>query len=222
MRVNRTQDEQYAISMVSSKLKACGHSLTTDETITDKPDWVFDLNGVCIGAECTCVNLERLMKWSNSTRNLNQGKCYKIIFPNEPHFWIKKAVEEKEQKIQSYSKNSHADEIWLLLHSDLASPIALYECNDNMLKLMSLAAAAINSAFDQIWFVHNENGARKLWSKGDAVVPFPELKLDRNYPTLRVRQGIATLTKNGGAFSVGNENIEETIVIQPLDTRYTI
>lgn len=159
MRTNRTRDEQHAISTVSKTLEACGHRLATDETITDKPDWVFSLDGVRIGAECTCINLEKLMKWSNSNRNLKQGKCYKIVFPYEPHFWIRKAVEEKEGRIQSYIQNSQADELWLLLHSDLAVPVALYECNDEMLNLMSLAASAIKSAFDQIWFIHNESGA---------------------------------------------------------------
>jgi len=222
MRANRTKDEQCAINMVSRELEARDGRLTTDKAIKDKPDWVFDFNKVRVGAECVCINLEKLMKWSNSTQSLKFGRCYEVIFPNEPHLWVKKAIEEKEKKIESYIENSKADKIWLLLHSDLASPMALYECSDEMLKIMSLAASAINSRFDQIWFVHNERGAKKLWSKGDAVVPFPELIIDKEYPILKMKQGISRITKDGGVFSVCVENIEETIVIQPFDKRYTI
>lgn len=72
------------------------------------------------------------------------------------------------------------------------------------------------------WLVHAESDPHCLWKSGDPGGVFPELAVTDLYPTLRVRQGIAKLTAEGGEFSLGFHNAADTLVIQPLDTRYTI
>lgn len=222
MRSIRKLDEVAAISAVSRVLKESGAQVVDDPAFTDKPDWVFELDGVRVAAECICINLEKLMEWNNSRRRLQQEKCYEIIFPVEPHLWIKKAIEAKVDKVAEYTLRSKSKEAWLIAHSDLDQGLPLFECNENMLRTMRDAAASLNSKFERIWFIHREFGAHQIWRKGEPVVPFPEIDLTNGYPISNQKQLLATITKDGLNVSVGPENTIESIRLQPLDKRYQI
>lgn len=223
MRTTRTNSEIAAISSVSFTLTSSGAVIKTEDSITDKPDWVFQLDDIRIGAECTCINLEKLMKWNGSQKQLVPEKFYEITFPNEPHFWIKRAIEDKNSKIPDYIKRSSAHEVWLITHAEFGSGLALYECDASMIKLMKQAAAAVSSDFDRIWFVHPETGCHELWRKGDQTIAFPELAIAGSlYPTCTIKHAIGTFTKKGLTISAGPENTIEKILLQPLDTRYRL
>lgn len=114
--------------------------------------------------------------------------------------------------------------MWLIAHDSFDQVLALYECDPEMLDFMKRAASALDSEFSRIWFVHSEAGCHQLWRKGDEVVPFPELDLSSgNYPTGGYKMGISTVTGPGNfEFSVGPENTVESILLQPLDTRYQL
>jgi len=222
MREARRQDEQIAINMVERRLTDQGNEVIEDTSITDNPDWVFSLNGRRIAAECRCINLEAIMEWGNSRISLVHNKCYEIIIPNEPHFWLFRAVKDKESKVKKYKSNSGSEEVWLIAHSELPGGLPFFECDEATLQLLKQAASAIESSFDCIWFVHSECGAHKLWCTGEPKSSFPSLELSKGYPTITNKKGIGTLTKDGFTFDVGPENTIESIILQPLDKRYKI
>jgi len=222
MRAVRTPDEQAAIDAVAKALRREGNAVEDDQAFSDRPDWVFSLNGTRIAAECRCINLEALMKWGNDTRRLVPGKCYEIVIPNEPHLWLQQAVLEKEPKAEEYRANSHAEQLWLIAHSELRTPLPFFPCDEPTLALLKQAAAAIRSSFDCLWFVHADCGAQRLWTRGEPTGEFPAFNIGSTYPTIRNRQGLATLTKSGGSFNVGRNNVVETITLQPLDRRYKL
>lgn len=221
MRSHRTAEEIEAISRMKSALASTGNDVRDDDSVQDRPDWVFQLNGERVGAECTCINLQQLMKWSRQTSRYQLGKYYEVRFGNEPHLWVKKAIESKNPSVSTYKLRAKAESIWLLLHTEFTA-FAFFACAEPMLTLMRAAASAIQSDFEAVWLVHAESGPQCLWKSGDPRCAFPELAVTDSYPTLRVRQGIAKLTAEGGEFSLGLHNAAETLVIQPLDTRYTI
>jgi hypothetical protein len=222
MRAARTPDEQDAIDAVTNLLRRRGNPVEEDPTFTDRPDWVFSLCGTRIGAECRCINLQALMKWGNDTARLIPCRCYEIIIPFEPHLWLQRAILDKESRAQEYRANSDADQLWLVAHSELRTSLPFFPCNDMILSLLRQAAAAIESSFDCVWFVHPDCGAVELWARGTPRGEFPSLDITDVYPTIRNRQGLATLTKDGGSFNVGPDNVIQKIVLQPLDSRYRL
>lgn len=223
MRNQRTREEKVVINLVSEALRKGGHEVIEDTNFHDKPDWVFSLNGRRVAAECRLVSLQELMRWSNSKRTMIPEKNYKIIFPIEPHLWIKKAIEDKKDKIPEYLKNSCAEEVWLITHADFPAGLTLYECSIWMLDVMKSAAAAIISEFSSIWFVHPESGANKLWDVGEPKTDFSLLdSLTKDCPVASYSKLIGTLKDEDWSVSVGAENTVETITLQPLDKRYKI
>jgi len=206
---------------MKSSLASTGNDVLDDDSVQDRPDWVFQLNGERIGAECTCINLQQLMKWSRKKSWYELGKHYEVQFGNEPHLWVKKAIESKNPSVSTYKQRAKAESIWLLLHTEF-TPFTLFACTKPMLALMRAVASAIQSDFEAVWLVHAESDPHCLWKSGDPRSVFPELAMTDSYPTLRVRQGIAKLTAEGGEISLGFHNTAETLVIQPLDTRYSI
>ena len=222
MRAKRTRDEVAAISQVTASLREAGHSVVEDLTFTDRPDWVFELDGRRIAADCSSVTLEQLMKWAKSKRQLVPGRCYKITFPVEPHLWIKRLLESKSSKVGHYLARARAQEAWLIAHSDFEPGFSFFESTAERLQLMRDAAAALVTQFDCVWFVHGESGAHRLWRRGDALQPFPSLAVADQYPTQTIKQGIGTVSVAGGMFSAGDENVIQSILLQPLDTRYKL
>jgi len=223
MRPQRTLEEKIVINLVSETLRKEGHDIIEDTDFHDKPDWVFSLNGKKVAAECRHIGLEELMKWSNSKRTMIPEKNYKVIFPVEPHLWIKEAIKDKKDKVPEYLKNSNAEEAWLITHADFTAGVSLYECSSWMLDVMKSAASANISEFSSIWFVHPESGAHKLWDVGE---PRTDLSLlddvTKDCPVASYSTFIGTLTNEGLSVSVGAENTVETIPLPPLDTRYRI
>ena len=221
MRVQRAPDESAAIERMRGALASSGYVVSDDTAITDRPDWVFELDGRRVAAECICVNLPQLMKWAGHKDRREDGRHYEVRFANEPHLWVKTAIQAKDPKVEDYKHRANCSEIWLVMHSEF-TVLPLFECSHEMLELMRAAAAATESRFDAVWFVHAEVGANRLWQQGDPHCAFPELDVSRGYPTLRVRQGMITLKAGGPKFSLGAHNAAESLLIQPLDRRFKL
>lgn len=221
MRHRRSSDEAAAIEEVRSALSAAGHMVIDDEAITDNPDWVFDIDGWRVAAECTCINLPRLMEWAGYGKRRELGKHYEVRFANEPHLWVKRAIEAKDPKIGVYKERARCDAVWLVMHSDF-SAMPLFGCSPRMLGLMRAAAGAVIHRFETVWFVHPEAGAHRLWRQGDPKCEFSELEISGDYPTLYLRQGAVTLSPSDGEFSLGPHNAATRLLIQPLDLRFKL
>lgn len=214
MRQERTPEESQAIHRLQTALVSAGHIVVDDPSVIDRPDCAFELDGQRIGAECTYINLKQLMEWSG-THGWEDGKHYEVQFANEPHLWVRKAIEAKSGNVGTYKHRARSGEVWLILHSEFA-PLPLFPCSPSDLALMRAAAAATPSEFDSVWYVHAEAGVNRLWRVGEPKETFPELDSPK---TIRVRQGRVTLTPDRGEFSMGFHNKAETLVIPSLDPR---
>lgn len=218
----RRLDDQKAINSVYGALKSQGKALIEEPAFDDNPDWVFELEGRRIAADCTCINLEQIMKWSRSERRLEPGKQYEIKFAFEPHYWIAKAVEDKEPKIAQYKKNSGAEEVWLIAHSEFDGQ-PLYECKQPAIDIMRDAVRSLNTSFARVWFVHSEYGSAELWQAGDPITPsFPNWIVNDEYPSYTVVQFRQTITKDGLNMTIQFGSTDERVVLQPINTQYSL
>lgn len=213
----RRPHEQLAINAVFQALKNEGLDPKEDTSITDNPDCVFEISKKRISADCTNINLEALMKWSNSTRRLEKDKQYEIKFALEPHYWIRKSIEEKLLNIENYRKNGRSDEVWLITHA-LETP-ENFDCTNTTIAIMIDAVRNINPPFHEVWFIHSKYPATRLWRTGDPVVPtFPRWDTSkREYPFEQIIQGKSTITSKGLNIKVLFGGAFEEIYLKPLD-----
>ena len=222
MRNKRTNAEEWAIRLMTEELSRLGHLVVSDNSITDKPDWAFSLDGKKVAADCRNINPERLMRWSNTTSEVRTSNTYdNAVFPLEPHLWVQKSVEEKEEKIGVYLSEAKASEAWLILHSCVDEPYEWFDCNEDLLRTMTQAARAIQPTFDQIWYVHtdNQNTVYRIWKKGDPKEAFPEVLKNGRYPYFRVSK-VNTVWLNDEPLSI--TEAEEELVVPPIDSRYSV
>ncbi len=221
MRKTRTKNEQLAIDAVKSVLKENLFSVIDDLDVVDKPDWVFAIDGKKIAADCCHLSMERAMSWSKTIKRLKHGKAYEIIIPNEPHIWLRQTIENKQKRIKEYTDRSGAQEVWLIVHSDLLE-FPFFEFDSVTIDLLKRSAASMDSSFSKIWFVYKGEKAFSLWEKGHPKIDFPELDLNNGYPIITKIQARDTLTQRGLTFDAGRRNIVETVRLQPLDKRYRL
>ena len=213
----RRQDEQAAIDLVFHALHEEGRNATEDASINDNPDCVFEIGDTRIAADCTNLNLEAFMKWSNSRKRFEPEKQYEIKFALEPHYWVRNSINEKKPKIPRYRKNARADEVWLIVHA-LENP-ANFDCTDTTIAIMTDAVRHIQPEFEEIWFVHKDFPATRLWRKGDPTVDrFPRWDTNEGkYPFENIIQGHSTITSTGLNKTIIFGASHEEIFLEPLD-----
>ncbi len=217
----RRFDEQVAINAVFKSLRSKNLEPIEDTSIEDNPDCAFEISGIRAAADCTNINLESLMKWSNSTHRFEKDKQYEIKFALEPHYWIRESIAEKEPKLETYRKNGNADKVWLIAHA-LEQP-ANFDCTDTTIAIMRDTVRFIRPSFDEVWFVHAEYPATRLWRKGDPKVPeFPRWDTSKSkYPFENIIQFRSTITKDGLNKIVVFGNSFEEINFEPLDPTWS-
>lgn len=217
----RREDEQLAIDAVFKSLKLEDKVPIEDKSIDDNPDCVFELESDRIAADCTNINLEAVMKWSNSTRRLKKDKQYEITFALEPHYWIKQSIIEKESKIPKYLTNSGATKIWLIAHA-LENP-SNFDCDENILAIMRDAVRYVSPSFDSVWFVHTQYPATRLWNKGDPKIDnFPSWGTTNDkYPFEQVIQFKGVIKSDGLNKEVVFGDSFEKIILEPMDPKYS-
>jgi len=216
----RRPDEQSAINSVFESLKKEGKTPIEDKSIIDNPDCVFEISNVRISADCTNLNLESLLKWSNSRRRFEKGKDYEIKFAIEPHYWIKKSIEGKEPKIEKYRKNGNAKEVWLFVHA-LEVP-EFFDCTESTIAIMTDALRYLNPRFDEVWFIHSQYPATRLWKNGDPqITSFPDWDTtENNYPFEKIIQFVDTITKDGLTKEIKFGGSFEQVLIEPLNPNW--
>lgn len=213
----RRPDEQAAISAVFEALTQEGRNPIEDTSIEDNPDCVFEIGDIRIASDCTNINLEALMKWSNSTRRLLPEKQYEIKFALEPHYWVRNSISGKESRIPTYRENGGASEVWLIIHA-LEVP-ELFDCTDTTIAIMRDAVRHIQPEFDEVWFMHKDYSATRLWRKGDPKVKvFPRWDTsDREYPFESIIKFRSTITAKGLNRTITFGNSFEQLTLDPLD-----
>jgi len=168
MRKSRTLAENFAISAMSEFLKELGYNVKTNDAITDKPDWVFNLDNKTIAAECTYLTVEKFMQWNNQKFPID-GKTYEIIIPVEPHMWMEKIIKSKAKNIPQYKANASASEMWLILHTDPTDLCLLETRNEEqehtLIYPLAMTATVLRDqhSFSRIWLVRKQ-GITEIWT----------------------------------------------------------
>ena len=216
----RRPDEQAAINLVFQALIEEGKVPNEDSSIDDNPDCVFEIETSRIAADCTNINLEALIQWSNSTKRLEPGKQYEIRFAIEPHYWARNSILDKQPKICSYRANGKANEVWLIIHA-LEDP-EHFDCDDSTIAIMTDAVRNIQPDFDEIWFVHKDYRPTRIWRIGDPkVAEFPRWDTSESeYPFEGIIQFKSTITSTGLNETVTFGGAFEEIVLDPLDPNW--
>lgn len=213
----RRPDEQAAIGLVYDALQKEGRKAVEDVSFDDNPDCVFEIGDSRIAADCTNLNLEAFMKWSNSRKRFEHEKQYEIKFALEPHYWLRNSIDEKREKIEKYREEACSDEVWLIVHA-LEDPTN-FDCNETTIAIMTDAARYLQPSFDEIWFVHKEFPATRLWRMGDpAIENFPRWDTSEGqYPFENIIQGHSTITSSGLNKTITFGASHEEIFLEPLD-----
>ncbi len=207
------------IDIMTKYLEFLEHSVITDPTLTDKPDWVFDLDGNRIGAELTCLTVERVIKWSRTTKPKNLTKPTAVTYFLEPHWWVRKAIEAKRNQANLYRQRASTETAWLVVHSEFEWPFAFFPLDEFTLELMRKGAASTHSDFDEIWFAHATDGVRRLWRKGDSTCNFPDIPITlKGHPTYTIAQGTLDTSKST-QIDLGPSNRKSSVMIPPIDPR---
>ena len=157
MRKVRTEDEKFAIAHLKAFLERKS-PIEDDDTITDKPDWVFSFNKQKIAVECSLLGVKSIFEWLNYKGRISE-KNYKLTYYFEPHLWIQKILEKKAGLALDYKKRANSDQVWLLIHTEKEFPF--FDMNASALWLMQSNDQLNKSNFDEIWFCHTTFGIVK-------------------------------------------------------------
>lgn len=219
----RTTHEMFAIESLRGLLENKGYDLTDDHSITDAPDWSFSLNNEKIACECSLLSLEKVMRWSHKKRVFERDKIYQIKIPNEPHLWLAQILAKKSPKVPRYKASSNSTKAWLVVHTEAPPMYPLFKGNESTRKMLAFAASNLEHNFDQIWLVHSESGASRVWKSGDEKIHDPGLDLSHGYPQYVVRFiGLTIKKSKENIIDLATSPVAESIQLQPLDTRFQI
>lgn len=79
-----------------------------ERELADKPDLLFQFKNDTIGCECTQIPPGRIYKYVHTKfKELSKSKeaiAIRVVWPQEPHEWVKEAILKKVSKIEIIQK----------------------------------------------------------------------------------------------------------------------
>ena len=177
-RPTNTNEEKKAEKALLDYLQSIGILVSPIEReINDKPDLCFQADDHRVGCECAQIPPSRIYKYLHSRfKQLEKEDqaVVRIIWPQEQHYWVKEAIESKNNKINAYKKICGADKLWLLIHSPMIKndETIRYE-RDDIMGLIKYAAKKTPHNFDEIYFYGPKSGITKIFP---ALDPKPQLQ----------------------------------------------
>lgn len=229
-RANQTPQEQKTSTDLLEFIKnEDENALFIDREVNDKPDLLFSFNNIRAGCECVQIPPGRIYKYVHTRfKELNKegesSAAVKVVWPQEPHSWMKEVIETKAKNIRQYKLNSAADKMWLLVHTPLSEKDnTIRYKNKTTIELLKFAATNSKHKFDRIYFWDPHNGIQKLFP-----INYQNNKLNfdfsKGYPTdsfLMSRASFKT-TSSGEPPKTYDFGIVEPrlIVIPPIDPEF--
>lgn len=199
-----------------------------ERDLADKPDLLFQFKNLSIGCECTQIPPERIYKYVHSRfKELSKSKeaiAIRVVWPQEPHEWVKEAILKKDAKIELYRKNSNSDRCWLLIHTPLSEQdnTVRYR-NPSIMELIFLAANKTKHKFERIYFWNPIDGVKLIFPSSHQMKEF-KINLKNGYPTDNFLIGKASFrtTQEGGEPKTYDYGIvkPKVIIIPPKDKNF--
>jgi hypothetical protein len=149
-------------------LVGLGHAVLEDTTVVDRPDLVFNLDGVRTGCELTTVTEESLESWTRRKRPVGETQVLRL--PNSPGEWLANRIESKDAKAAGYRSLRQLAALWLGVH---VGAFPAFGNDEETLQELRHVAAATHHSFDQVWLVGEKGLVRRLWAKGELVPSAP-------------------------------------------------
>lgn len=228
MRPTRTPSEESALHALIAALRNDGALVEEVPGVTDKPDAALVLNGEVVAVECRRFMLQDLMRHYSPSRSTEGTRI--AYFPLEPHAWVYKSIQKKNEKIPEYCANAGSKRAWLLLHSE---PGALVELPDLYLhgheQQFKLGAVTREHGFERV-YLWGPTIAEPicLFSELDSIVARDRLR--RNPPnTLIIRKLMLQTLDQSDSHSESatytgklSHSSKTALLLQPLDIRFKV
>lgn len=199
-----------------------------ERELADKPDLLFQFKSDTIGCECTQIPPGRIYKYVHTRfKELSKSKeaiAIRVVWPLEPHEWVKEAILKKVFKIESYKKNSNSNKIWLLIHTPLSEQDnSVRYKNPSIMELIYLAANNTKHKFDRIYFWNPIDGIKLIYPSNHHMKDC-KIDLKNGYPTDNFLIGTApfTTTKEGEEPKTYDYGVvkPKVIIIPPKDKNF--
>ncbi len=220
MREKHSPDELFAKEHFQKFLEKEEIDYAFDEGHSDKPDLLFSSGEKRIGCELTMLTVEKLMKWSNSRRRIENDRLYKIIIPYEPHMWIQNTITDKSKKLEAYLSQAHLDECWLLLHCGHHSYNWFYKADDYLLNVFTFMASKLKHDFTKVLFLYRDKVIYDLKKNDSASLEAPKLPYtERGYKTIDMTVMRTTLPNHDSTINLEEIPVAEEISLPLLDQR---
>ena len=229
MRKVRKTSEQRAIVALKELLVSRGKMVSEDESFIDNPDAVLEIDGVRVAVECTIMSPEKVMEYHGIRRE--KGKLNQLFLPQEPHMWLKKAIESKQDKIQQYIQSSLAEQVWLIAHNGSATGIEVGELESTW-EVVGYAYGAYitENSFDRIYVVDDlKNDIVCVYSreKGYCVKEIADIAFppENKIPVSILFFGdlVVQILENGKkGIRADLNNPGKRLCLQPIDAEYSV
>lgn len=215
-----THAETVVGQALARHLITVGHEVTNID-YADRPDLRLSVDGALTGFEIVQIPPRRVMELLHARFKQLRGngaKFVRVVWPQEPDFWVEQVIMEKQSKLAAYRRNLGGENVCLVIHT----PIGLKEppvrvANPGVMSLIRSAATHTKNSFDAIYFYDSVTGVEKLvpcnppWPKTQVVI-------DGGYPTDGFVIGTAsfTTTNEGDAPVLYDFGIiEPTVLVVP-------
>jgi hypothetical protein len=220
--MKRTEGEGFVLASLREYIgRKENTTIQEDPTVIDSPDALFIINGVRHAIECRCINETRLMEWSNTKIEKVIGRRYEIRVPWEPDIWVLKSVMEKENKAKIYLENSHADDIWLVLHTSPPPEIPFFDLDEETIKFLKSGCNLKRHSFARIFLCHNESGILEIFNRTDEKREYWKIdpKWEPYYLSLRQAHMRISIGPTN-IVNMGERNTIESITLPKLRDKF--
>lgn len=158
----------------------------SDVIVADAPDIRMTIGSKREGFECSQIPPDRIYKWINSKfKQLQATHCdfVRVVWPYEPHTWLRDAVEDKSRSVPQYLAESDCESVSLVIHSPLLAQNDFVKLHQkNVRELLGSTAQSLSTQYERLFFWDPKHGILQLTPAED---PWPTTTFDlsNGYPT---------------------------------------
>lgn len=227
MRPLPTEAELAIREAITNELKKIGHSVYFPERDKhDKPDLLFEVNGVIIACECTQIPPKYIFEHEFKADRWDGFDLFSATYPNEPHYWAEEAIKKKNSLIESYIKNTNCSQVWLVLHSPAKNTQSFLKYHPTWIRHAILVGSnQFQHHFNKILFWTPQQGIHQVEKKPISEIPTLSFNFSRGHPTLCVNR--AKITTSATKNSAESPNIifhefstRKSKIIEPMDDNF--
>lgn len=180
-----TAAEQRVAGSLRLHLEETGQTVSA-VTHEDRPDLRFSIDGHACACECVQIPPERVLNFVHARFKQLVGsgaKLVQIVWPVEPHIWVRDAIASKQIKLNAYRQNAGTERVSLLIHIPLDEKMPVLRTESPaIMQLIRSAAKNTTHQFESIFFWSPQTGVERIFPH-DPPWPDMQITFDGGYPT---------------------------------------